>query len=152
MFTTAVAFDSLGEEHRFRTRAYGNLSGGTVTALNGSGRCYIGWDGGGELNITGGLAMFKHLRADGQGGVHVSVSAEWPWEGKIRFDLPRHSEYFNMPDDYPRLNQFPEWFTVAEGATYTFQGQPCSGAALRDGLAITLDGKSVLERTIARTR
>ena len=27
-------------------------------------------------------------------------------------DQPRHQTYFNMPVDYPRINSFPEWFTV----------------------------------------
>ncbi len=33
LFTTAVAFDQLGEEHRFRTRAYGSLAGTNVPKL-----------------------------------------------------------------------------------------------------------------------
>jgi len=33
LFTTAVAFDQLGEEHRFRSRAYGSLAGTNVPTL-----------------------------------------------------------------------------------------------------------------------
>jgi predicted transposase/invertase (TIGR01784 family) len=42
---------------------------------------------------------------DGAGGLQIAVAADWPWAGKIRFDVPRHAEYFKMPTDYPRLNQ-----------------------------------------------
>ncbi len=50
--------------------------------------------------------------------VCLSVRTEWPWSGTIRFDRPRHKEYFHMPWDYPRLNQFPEWFTAERDRKY----------------------------------
>jgi hypothetical protein len=28
------------------------------------------------------------------------------------FDATRHKSILNLPVDYPRINQFPEWFTV----------------------------------------
>jgi hypothetical protein len=34
------------------------------------------------------------------------------WSGKIYFDKARHSQVLNLPIDWPRINQFPEWFTV----------------------------------------
>ncbi|MCB9881863.1 MAG: hypothetical protein H6834_08745 [Planctomycetes bacterium] len=29
---------------------------------------------------------------DGEGGVRVTVESEWPWEGVLRFDAPRHAD------------------------------------------------------------
>ncbi|MBX3178846.1 MAG: hypothetical protein KF886_15940 [Candidatus Hydrogenedentes bacterium] len=87
---------------------------------------------------------------DENGGLYLAVSADWPWEGTIRFDIPRHSEYFEMPDDYPRLNQFPEWFTVAEDAQYTVDGAATTGAELRAGLPVTVDGQTPVHIAIAR--
>jgi hypothetical protein len=58
---------------------------------------------------------------DEDGSVCVSLACEWPWRGELRFDHPRHREYFNMPYDYPRLNQFPEWFTVGAEERYKMQ-------------------------------
>ncbi len=39
-------------------------------------------------------------------------SASANWSGKIYFDKARHSQVMKMPIDWPRINQFPEWFTV----------------------------------------
>ena len=47
----------------------------------------------------------------------------------------------HLPEDYPRINQFPEWFTVEKGARYgiTIQGKPVealSGERLIAGLSV----------------
>ena len=53
------------------------------------------------------------LGAVAQGNaVTIVVESERPWQGRIRFDVPRHRAHFNIPVNYPRLNEFPEWFTV----------------------------------------
>jgi hypothetical protein len=51
-------------------------------------------------------------------GIRIYLASEYPWRGELRFDRPRHKDYFHMPLDYPRLNQFPEWFTVEAGKQY----------------------------------
>ena len=56
--------------------------------------------------------------ANGNGGVEVYLKAGRPWNGKLRFDRPRHRDYFQMPLDYARINQFPEWFTVEQDRDY----------------------------------
>lgn len=48
------------------------------------------------------------------GRLCVSLSADKPWEGRIVFDRPRHSENLKLPIDWPRINQFPEWTVVAD--------------------------------------
>lgn len=40
----------------------------------------------------------------------ISITVAEDWQGKLRFDSPRHSTAMNMPFDWPRINQFPEWF------------------------------------------
>ncbi len=52
------------------------------------------------------------------GGLRLHLVADEPWLGKLVFDRPRHSAYMKMPVDYPRINQFPEWFTVGLGGRY----------------------------------
>ena len=42
------------------------------------------------------------------------------------------------PTDYPRLNQFPEWFTVAKDATYETDHGSLSGATLRGWLTLSV--------------
>ena len=56
--------------------------------------------------------------ADESGTLRIYLRCDWPWRGTLRFDRPRHREYMNMPFDYPRINQFPEWYTADAGAVY----------------------------------
>jgi hypothetical protein len=36
------------------------------------------------------------------------------WQGKLLFDTPRHKTVMKLPLDWPRINQFPEWFIVEQ--------------------------------------
>lgn len=82
------------------------------------------------------------VRRDGT--VWVSVSSEKPWRGTLVFDRPRHREDLQLPIDWPRINQFPEWFTVAAGKDYAVQhegegrAERISAEKLRAGLPIDL--------------
>ena len=55
------------------------------------------------------------------GKLYISISSENPWQGKLIFDYQRHKEILHLPIDYPRINQFPEWFTVEEKKEYKFR-------------------------------
>jgi hypothetical protein len=61
------------------------------------------------------------------GSVSVSIQCAWPWSGLVRFDRPRHSEYFHIPTDYARLNQFPEWFTAQRDKKYKIAQEGTEG-------------------------
>ncbi|MCD6392533.1 MAG: hypothetical protein J7M40_03400, partial [Planctomycetes bacterium] len=52
-------------------------------------------------------------------GLRLAITADKAWQGRIIFDSPRHKTIMNMPLDWPRINQFPEWFTVEAGNKYT---------------------------------
>jgi hypothetical protein len=75
-------------------------------------------------------------------GILVMVSADRAWQGRLRFDRPRHRINMGMPVDYPRINQFPEWFTVEPGGRYrvrdlqTGKSRVYSGAELVEGLPV----------------
>ena len=49
-----------------------------------------------------------------------------------------------LPLDWPRINQFPEWFTVDADAVYTVENLTAgtsgryTGAQLRDGVTLKL--------------
>ncbi len=60
---------------------------------------------------------------EADGVLRVRLSSEFPWDGRLCFDRPRHRLYFHMPFDYPRINQFPEWFTVEPASRYEIQPQ-----------------------------
>ena len=54
------------------------------------------------------------------GKLCVSLYAgDRPWTGRVVFDRPRYKEVMHLPLDYPRINQFPEWFTADLQSRYT---------------------------------
>ena len=55
---------------------------------------------------------------DVDGGLCLSLSADKAWSGRVVFDRPRHREFMHLPLDYPRINQFPEWFTAGAGQVF----------------------------------
>jgi hypothetical protein len=84
------------------------------------------------------------------------INANKPWKGKVKFDFRRHRNVLNMPLDYPRINQFPEWFTVSEDEQYHMEevsgqfSESYSGRDLIDGIEIELgrEGKNLFELRI----
>lgn len=85
----------------------------------------------------------------------VSLLADEPWSGRLRFDVARHRVHLSLPIDYPRLNQFPEWFTVDTARHYTVEGMSgdtkrVSGKQLHDGLPVTLDAGREQRLNVAR--
>jgi len=56
-----------------------------------------------------------------KGQLYVSLTIDRPWTGRLLFDRPRHKHFFHLPLDYPRINQFPEWFTVDEDESLTVE-------------------------------
>jgi hypothetical protein len=75
----------------------------------------------------------------------ISISAKRDWKGKIIFDSPRHQTIMNMPLDWPRINQFPEWFTAKSERSYavhdlTYNSKKIyTGKQLQQGLTIHLE-------------
>ena len=41
---------------------------------------------------------------------------------RIQFDFARHRRVLNFAQNYVRLNEFPEWFTVDENHLYRLRG------------------------------
>jgi hypothetical protein len=91
---------------------------------------------------------FGAVREEGQ--VCLTVTAGQPWAGKLIFDKQRHKLNMRLPLDYPRINQFPEWFTVQAGVRYEISNlnsgekQVRTGQELLDGVAVSLRGGETL--------
>jgi len=51
-------------------------------------------------------------------GLKIAISSPAGWKGKLKFDEPRHSTKMHYPADYPRINQYQEWFVVDKDQTY----------------------------------
>ena len=47
-------------------------------------------------------------------GLKVALSSPSDWSGKLKFDVPKYSVNMHYPIDYPRINQFQNWFSVKE--------------------------------------
>ncbi|MCY2950854.1 MAG: hypothetical protein NTU53_02625 [Planctomycetota bacterium] len=78
------------------------------------------------------------------GCVCVSLSADQGWKGKVVFDRPRHKVNMRLPLDYPRINQFAEWFVVEEGGRYGVKDvvsgkqRVVSGKEMAEGVEVEL--------------
>lgn len=75
---------------------------------------------------------------------YIVITSEKDWEGKLVFDAERHKTILNLPIDYPRINQFPEWFVAKEAEKYTLLSSQkdlsseYTGKQLLEGISINL--------------
>lgn len=75
-------------------------------------------------------------------GLYVHVESAAAWQGRLRFDVPRHRELMRLAMPYPRLNGWPEWFVAEPGARYRVldldsgETHTVGGAELRAGLPL----------------
>ncbi len=86
-------------------------------------------------------------------GIKLVLSSAQPWSGTLVFDRPRHAENLQLPVDWPRINQFPEWFTVRRERNYRLviaggKSAVRTGAQLVAGHAVTLPAGGRLELAV----
>ncbi|MDH5603040.1 MAG: hypothetical protein OEY51_03850 [Cyclobacteriaceae bacterium] len=87
----------------------------------------------------------------------ITVESGTEWEGKLEFDIARHKEVMHLPIDYPRINQFPEWFVAKKERMYTLTefnsegsfSKDVSGEELRQGIDLKLAKGEVKKIKIA---
>ncbi len=124
-----------------------------------------GWHGDGNFarttimyNLWKSKGIYAHpWRSDLQLGaeqkgdsVFISLRADKPWKGKLFFDYDRFKENMKLPMDWPRINQFPQWFSVKQEQHYTVldlgeqEQKKSMGNQLRDGLPLNLDSEKKL--------
>ncbi len=65
--------------------------------------------------------------------LYVTMRAEEKWTGRLLFDKQRHKVNLHLPMDYPRLNQFPEWFTTKADQRYTVANVTVGGESVLTG-------------------
>ena len=74
----------------------------------------------------------------------ITLKADSSWTGKLVFDMARHQTSLNLPLDWPRINQFPEWFSVDQVKQYKLHNvqddadKIISGFDLLQGIEINL--------------
>ena len=97
------------------------------------------------------------LGAVRQGGwVYLILTSDGAWEGRVVFDRPRHKLLMHLPFDYPRINQFPEWFTVDAAGQYEVKigGSPQQvkcGVQLAEGIPIKLRAGETLPMEVRKS-
>lgn len=86
--------------------------------------------------------------------LRLVVTADQPWQGRLIFDQPRHKTVMQMPLDYPRINQFPEWFTVESEEQFMVQSddkqQTHSGADLIGGIPVAVDAGQTVHMAVSK--
>lgn len=85
--------------------------------------------------------------------LYITLSASEDWAGRIMFDKKRHSEFMHLPFDWPRINQFPEYFTVEKDKIYRIEmGKEkiftITGKELQNGYQVQVPKGSCLELII----
>jgi hypothetical protein len=91
-------------------------------------------------------------------GLQIALTAAADWQGKLVFDSPRHQTILHLPLDYPRINQFPEWFVVQTGKKYGLlknksqKKQNFSGDDLQKGIPLTVKGGETLSWEVRRVQ
>jgi hypothetical protein len=79
-----------------------------------------------------------------EGNLKIAVSCASAWKGSIKFDSPRYREKMHFPADYPRINQFQQWFTIDENKKYAVtvrssgKTKTVSGKVLIEGLPMNM--------------
>jgi len=73
------------------------------------------------------------------GLLYLTISSREDWNGRLMFDRKRHVDFMHLPLDWPRINQFPEYFTVEKDKSYSIvseksrKDQIITGKELQDG-------------------
>lgn len=87
--------------------------------------------------------------------LYLTVTAKKDWSGKLMLDKVRHQEYMHLPMDWPRINQFPEYFTVQKEKKYSVysgkskKAQVIAGEELRKGFPVNIKGGETLRLTVS---
>jgi len=128
-----------------------------------------GWHGDGNfarttimycLWKTGGAYLTPWAEDLNVGAVHtdnklfLTISSEKGWKGTLNLDKKRHLEFMHLPADWPRINQFPEYFTVEKEKNYSvssnksYLNQIISGKELQQGLPVRIKSGSTIKLII----
>jgi hypothetical protein len=76
--------------------------------------------------------------------LYLTISAKEDWNGKLMFDRKRHIDFMHLPIDWPRINQFPEYFTLEKDITYSIlqdksrNEQKITGEKLMEGYSVKI--------------
>ena len=88
------------------------------------------------------------------GVLYVTLRSTSDWKGTLKFGSQLHANNLNMPFDYPRINQFQEWYPLDAKTEYLLTQDARTsrylGASLLTGLPIELKANETLRLTLSR--
>lgn len=67
----------------------------------------------------------------------VALTTGQAWSGRVIFDAPRHRLHLGLPLNYPRLNEWPEWFAAEPGRSYQVEDSGGQVSGVHDGAALS---------------
>jgi len=84
----------------------------------------------------------------------MTLTSPTAWKGKLIFGSKWHKDHLHLPVDYPRINQFQEWFAIEPNKSYRLikgsQSQLIKGSKLMAGFMIQLKPNEVIKLRILR--
>ena len=86
--------------------------------------------------------------------LYLTISSSNDWQGKLKFGQSLHQVNLNLPLNYPRINQFQEWYPVDAAKKYrmtdvkTRKTTVVSGQQLIEGYDVSLSGNESLFLTV----
>ena len=86
--------------------------------------------------------------------LYLTISSEKGWKGTLNLDKKRHLEFLHLPSDWPRINQFPEYFTAEKERSYSVlrstsgKDLKISGEDLQQGLPVKIKPRSTVKLII----
>jgi len=136
-----------GAQHASGKVEDGYLDGNFVrTAL-----LYSAWQSGGARLVPWSPSSTVGAERDGACIVTV-IAAGRDWRGDLVFDIPRSSLTMHLPMNYPRLNEWPEWFTFEPGGAYRVEDLATGGVQVMDaatlGRGVPMDVRGGTERVL----
>jgi hypothetical protein len=90
------------------------------------------------------------------GKLKIAVTCDSGWEGKLVFDSPRYRDKMHYPFDYPRINQYQQWFTIHTQEIYTLESgktgktKTFKGNELIHGLPVSVRQGEVVYLTLSQ--
>ena len=86
--------------------------------------------------------------------LYLTLTSSSDWKGTLKFGSQLHATNLNMPLDYPRINQFQEWYPLDAKTSYRLTRNNRSsiqqGATLLAGLPIDLKANEAIRLKVSR--
>ncbi|MGK7394897.1 MAG: hypothetical protein ACNS62_10000 [Candidatus Cyclobacteriaceae bacterium M3_2C_046] len=84
----------------------------------------------------------------------ISMTSAEHYHGTLKLDQPRHRSFLNLELDYPRINQFSEWYTVDQDQNirlFRQDGSQLFNIMAANGISVHLEANDTLKIMVVKT-